>query len=108
MELRLGREDLLERRVGDAAEADERVAHLLVLRRDLRLVGEILEAAAAARREVGARRVDPRRARRTTSVAVASAKPRLTFVTVARTVSPGRPRRTKTTNPFSRATPFPP
>jgi len=39
---------------------------------------------------------------------VASAKPRLTFVTCARTVSPGKPRLTKTTNPFSRATPLPP
>src|SRR5215212_6711334 len=42
------------------------------------------------------------------STASASAWLRLTFVTRARTVSPGRPRRTKTTNPFSRATPLPP
>jgi hypothetical protein len=44
----------------------------------------------------------------TTSTAIASAWLRLTFVTRARTVSPGSPRRTKTTNPFSRATPLPP
>src|SRR4051794_12288518 len=43
-----------------------------------------------------------------TSTASASAWFRFTFVTRARTVSPGRPRRTKTTNPFSRATPLPP
>src|SRR6266511_2858630 len=43
-----------------------------------------------------------------TSVASASACRRCTFVTRARTVSPGSPRRTKTTKPFSRATPFPP
>src|SRR6476646_747539 len=43
-----------------------------------------------------------------TSVASASAWLRLTFVTRARTRSPGSPRRTKTTKPFSRATPFPP
>src|SRR5262249_7283187 len=44
----------------------------------------------------------------TTSSARASAWFRFTFVTRARTVSPGSPRRTKTTNPFRRATPFPP
>ena len=40
-----------------------------------------------------------------TSVATASAWFRFTFVTRARTRSPGRPRRTKTTKPSSRATP---
>src|SRR6478672_10514183 len=45
---------------------------------------------------------------RKTSVASASAWLRLTFVTRARTRSPGSPRRTKTTKPFSRATPLPP
>src|SRR5438094_2901693 len=45
---------------------------------------------------------------RTTSTASASACERFTFVTRARTRSPGSPRRTKTTNPFSRATPLPP
>src|SRR5438067_711475 len=45
---------------------------------------------------------------RSTSVASASAWLRLTFVTRARTRSPGSPRRTKTTKPSSRATPLPP
>src|SRR5689334_12501666 len=45
---------------------------------------------------------------RSTSVASASAWLRLTFVTRARTRSPGKPRRTKTTKPSSRATPLPP
>ena len=92
---------------GDAAQ---RVADPGLLRRELRLVGEILEAAAAAGRVV--RRTAPRRAAgpaSSTSVATASAWRRCTFVTRARTVSPGRPRRTKTTNRRrARATPFPP
>ncbi len=89
-------------------------------------------AAAASRRPSGAsRRAAPRRpdpgsgSRRTpgsaahgastrcgpavsTSVTIASAWRRWIFVTRARTVSPGRPRRTKTTKPSRRATPFPP
>src|SRR5439155_18449784 len=47
-----GREDLLERRLGEPADAAECVPHLTVLRLDLRLVGEILEPAAAASRVV--------------------------------------------------------
>ena len=43
-----------------------------------------------------------------TSVVNASAWLRFTLVTRARTTSPGRPRRTNTTKPFSLATPFPP
>ena len=62
-DLRLARDDRLERRLGDAAEPLQRVAHLRLLRLDLRLVGEILEAAAAAGGEVGARRLDPVRRR---------------------------------------------
>src|SRR5262245_10152926 len=43
-----------------------------------------------------------------TSSVVASAWLRFTLVTRARTTSPGSPRRTNTTKPFSRATPLPP
>src|SRR5262245_44897252 len=43
-----------------------------------------------------------------TDSATASANPRFVFVTRARTRSPGRPPRTNTTKPFSRATPLPP
>ena len=57
-DLRLARDDRLERRLGDAGEAHERVAHLRRLLRELRVVGEILEAAAAALGEVPARRLD--------------------------------------------------
>ena len=57
-DLRLARKDRLERRLGDAREPLQRVAHLHLLLLELRLVGEILEAAAAARGEVRARRVD--------------------------------------------------
>ena len=63
-ELLDGGDDLLERRVGEPGEALQRVADPLLLRGELRRVGEILEAAAAAGREVGARRDDalgPRR-----------------------------------------------
>ena len=60
-DLRLAGEDPLERRLGDAREPLQRVAHLHLLLRKLCLVREILEAAAAARRKVGARRVDPLR-----------------------------------------------
>ena len=86
----------------------QRVRNPLMLRRDLRLVGEILEAAAAAGRVVRARRSTRTGPGVTTSVATASAWRRCTFVTRAFTVSPGRPRRTKTTKPSRRATPFPP
>ena len=57
--LRGGGHDRLERRLGDPAEADERVAHLRLLRLELALVGVVLEAAAAAGAEVRARRLDP-------------------------------------------------
>ena len=57
-DLRLAREDLRERRLGDAGDALERVAHLRLLLLELRLVCEILEAAAAAGREMRARRID--------------------------------------------------
>ena len=53
------RDDLLERRVGEAGQPLQRVGHPLLLRRELRRVGEILEPAAAAGREVRARRDDP-------------------------------------------------
>ena len=63
VEERLGRDDRLERRVGDPADPRERVADLLRLRLELRLVREVLEAAAAAGRVVRARRVDAMRRR---------------------------------------------
>ena len=98
MEDRLGGDDLLERRLGDAAEPAQRVLDLPLLLLELRLVREILEAAAAAGGVVRARRVDALRARaRGRRRASASAWFRFTFVTRARTRSPGRPRRTKTT-----------
>ena len=53
------RDDRLERRLREPAEADQRVTHLGVLRLELALVGVVLEAAAAARPEVAARRLDP-------------------------------------------------
>ena len=56
-------EDRLERRIGDPAEPAKRIGDLRLLRRGLGLVGEILEAAAAAGGVVGARRVDAVRAR---------------------------------------------
>ena len=59
-DLRLARDDLLERRLGDLREPLERVPHLRVLLRELRRILEILEAAAAALREVRARRLDAR------------------------------------------------
>ena len=58
VELRLRRHGLLERRFGDPPEAHERVAHLVSLLRQLHLVREVLETAAAARREVVARSLD--------------------------------------------------
>ena len=64
VEDRLGRDDLLERRLGDAAEAAQRVRDLALLLLELHLVGEILEAAAAAGGIVRARRLDALRARR--------------------------------------------
>ena len=42
----------------EAADAHEGVAYLALLLRDLHVVGEVLEAAAAADSEVPARRVD--------------------------------------------------
>ena len=48
VELLLGREDRLERRLGDPADSPQRVTDLRLLRGDLGLVAEILEAAAAA------------------------------------------------------------
>jgi hypothetical protein len=59
-----GRNDLLEWRRLDAAEPDERVAHPLGLLLHLRVVGQILETAAAARGVVAARRLDAPRAGR--------------------------------------------
>ena len=44
--------------VREPADAHERVADLAGLRRELRLVGEVLEAAAAAGRVMGARSLD--------------------------------------------------
>jgi hypothetical protein len=61
--LRLGREDRFERGLRDAADPPQRVAHLLLLRRHLRLVCEVLEATAAAGRVMGARRLDAERRR---------------------------------------------
>ena len=108
VEDRLGRERRLQLDVTQPADPGERVGHLPAFRLELRLVREILVAAAAARREVDARRIDPRRAGLENLDRLASAWLRFTFVTRARTRSPGSPRFTKTTNPFSRATPFPP
>src|SRR5439155_21996369 len=59
----LGGEDRLEGRRVDPADPAEGVVDLRLLRSDLRLVREILEAAAAARGIVRARRVDPLRPR---------------------------------------------
>ena len=53
-----GGDDRLQRRLCEASDPLERVPHLVVLRGDLCLVGEVLEAAAAAGRVVVARRVD--------------------------------------------------
>ena len=66
-DLRLAREDRLERRLGDPGQALERVANLLLLLGELRLVGEILEAAPAARRVVRAWSVDAPRSSCATS-----------------------------------------
>ena len=64
VEDRLRRDDLLERRLVDPAEAAQRVLDLALLLLELRLVREILEAAAAAGGVVRARRLDALRARR--------------------------------------------
>ena len=64
VEDRLGGNDLLERRLGDPSEPAQRVLHLPLLLLELRLVREILEAAAAARGIVRARRLDALRPRR--------------------------------------------
>ena len=55
MEERLGRHGRLELDAGELADPLERVGHLTALGLELRLVGEVLEAAAAAGRIVGAR-----------------------------------------------------
>ncbi len=55
-ELRRCRQDRLERQLGETCQSLERVAHPLLLRRDLGVVREILEAASAAGGEVRARR----------------------------------------------------
>ena len=57
VELRLGGDGLLERRLRDPPETHERVAHLSRLLGELDVVREVLEAAAAARRIVVARRL---------------------------------------------------
>ena len=64
VEDRLGRDDLLERRLLDAAEAAQRVLDLALLLLELHLVREILEAAAAAGGIVRARRLHALRAGR--------------------------------------------
>ena len=58
VELRGGRDDRLERKVDETCEPLQRIGDPLVLRRDLGVVGEILEPAAAAGRVVRTRRVD--------------------------------------------------
>ena len=55
--------DRLERRLREAADANEGVTHLALLLLDLHVVGEILEATAAADAEVPAWGFDTRRAR---------------------------------------------
>src|SRR5204862_3379984 len=62
-ELRLGRQDRLEGWLGDPTDPPERVAHLLLLRLELCVVGKVLEAAAAASGIVGTGGVDAFRAR---------------------------------------------
>ena len=61
VEDRVGRDDRLQGRLVDAPDSAQSFRHLRRLRVQLRLVGEILEAAAAAGRVVLARRVDARR-----------------------------------------------
>ena len=68
-DVRLARKDRLERRLGDAREPLQRVANLHLLLLELCLVGEILEAAAAARGEVRARGFDLRQLGDTEGVA---------------------------------------
>ena len=62
MEELLGGDDRLDERLGDAGDAPQRVLDPGLLGGELGLVGEILEAAAAAGRVVDARRLDPLRA----------------------------------------------
>jgi len=62
VELRGRGKDRLEGHLGEPGEPLERIAHPLLLRRDLRLVGEILKAAATAGGIVRTGRVDPLRA----------------------------------------------
>ncbi len=54
----LGGDDRLEHRLGDAGDASQRVLDPGLLGRELGVVGEVLEAAAAAGRVVGARSLD--------------------------------------------------
>src|ERR671918_2729163 len=56
-------QDRLDQRLRDPSDPRERVAHLLLLRRDLLLVGEVLEPAASADAEVRAWRFHAVRAR---------------------------------------------
>src|SRR6266516_352252 len=60
---RLGRNDRLERRLCEPADAAQCVGYLGLLRGDLSVVGEILEPAATASRVVRTRRVDALRPR---------------------------------------------
>ena len=62
-DLRLAREDLLERRLRDGAEPAERVEHLRLLLLELHLVREVLESAAAAGGVVAAGCLDAVRTR---------------------------------------------
>jgi hypothetical protein len=64
VELLDGRDDRLQRRLPHSAEPPQRVLDLRRLRSDLRVVGEILEATAAAGRVVLAGRVHALRPRR--------------------------------------------
>ena len=63
-ELRLGRDDRLERRLGELPDPHEGVTNLPLLLGELDVVGQVLEAAAAADTEVPARRLDATVARR--------------------------------------------
>ena len=90
----LGGHDRLDRRVLEAAEALERVAHLGLLLGELALVGEHLPGRARMRR--ASARSGPGSAS-SSSTESASANERFDLVTRARTRSPGRPPRTNTT-----------
>src|SRR4029077_14528487 len=62
MEDLVRRQEFLERRLRESSDPAERIGDLIVLRLCLRLVGEILEAAAAAGPKVMARRSAAQRA----------------------------------------------